>query len=96
MINYLLKLIRLLGHPQVSLPAQEVLLETTDPVQGQDSYGNDWLYLNDECGEFTTPLHPLQAALTQRLKPKHTSLGYCAFDLPRGNILEQLTTADGQ
>jgi len=86
MISYLLKLIR----------AQEVLLETTDPAQGQDSYGNDWLYLNDGCGEFTTPLHPLQAALTQRLKPKHTSLGYCAFDLPRGNILEQLTTVDGQ
>ena len=96
MISYLLKLIHLLGHPQVSLPAQEVLLETTDPVQGQDSHGNDWLYLNDGCGEFTTPLHPLQAALTQRLKLKHTSLGYCTFDLPRGNILEQLTTADGQ
>ena len=64
MISYLLKLIHLLGHPQVSLPAQEVLLETTDP----DSHGNDWLYLNDGCGEFTTPLHPLQAALTQRLK----------------------------
>jgi len=93
MISYLLKLIRLLGRPQVSLPAQEVLLETTDTAQGQDSYGNDWLYLNDGCGEFTTPLHPLQAALTQRLKP---SLGYCTFDLPRGNILERLTTADGQ
>lgn len=96
MISYLLKLIRLLGHPHMSLPAQEVLLETTDSTQGQDSYGNDWLYLNDGCGEFTTPLHPLQAALTQRLKPKHTSLGYCTFDLPRRNILEQLTTADGQ
>ena len=96
MISYLLKLIRLLGHPQVSLLAQEVLLETTNPAQDQDSYGNDWLYLNDGCGEFTTPLHPLQAALTQNLKLKHTSLGYCAFDPPRGNILEQLTIADGQ